>query len=433
MYDHEQIKGLRNDGWEWGEIAVAHYPGKTGNAVRKAHSRWEDRTGGADSPDEPHSDVRNESISVSGRDFSKVENLDDIVEFFDVDTEVWEAVTIKVGGSVWDQSVEKGTVAQSVRIDATFKRIKFSEDDARRVWEEFYEDAENHAPSYDAVPRQPLTDEDDPVLLELSIVDPHFGMLAHGREVGGPDQDIYTIQEDYSSAVDRMLGVHGLYPVEKILYIVGHDSQHVNQVGQGGKGGTTRAGTAQDLDTRLHKIYTTLRRCVVEGVDKARMIAPVDVVVVPGNHDKDVSYYLGETLYAWYRNDPEVTVDYGPNRNKFYNYHKNTFMLTHGEEYNRKRDNLVTIMATECPAEWWVASEDGIREIHTGHNHRKLQGGYYPTAEVSESRGVRTISLPGLTAVDAWHHESGYRHRRGATVMAYRRSASRVDTFEFAV
>ena len=51
-----------------------------------------------------------------------------------------------------------------------------------------------------------------------------------------------------------------------------------------------------------------------------------------------------------------------------------------------------------------------------------MEGGYYPTAEVNETRAIRTRSLPGFTATDGWHHEQGYQHRRSATCLIYRKS-----------
>ena len=103
----------------------------------------------------------------------------------------------------------------------------------------------------------------------------------------------------------------------------------------------------------------------------------------------------------------------------FYSYGSNTLGLTHGEKILRKKDNLVNIFADECPPEMWISSHRGLREIHTGHFHKRMQGGYYPRGDMDESRGVVVRALPGLTATDAWHSEQGYRHRRAATLLVF--------------
>jgi hypothetical protein len=258
--------------------------------------------------------------------------------------------------------------------------------EARQAFEDYKADVLDHSPDYDALVRTidhgiPSLggDPEGGCMFELAIHDPHFGMLAWHREVGGISQDLATITQDYTDAVESLLPLARLYNTKEIVYIVGHDLTHVNQYGLNNSGGTTARGTAQDVDGRIAKIFTAARRSVVGGIDRARQIKPVKVIVVPGNHDPDESYKMGEVINAWFRNDPEVTVQYSANKRQFHSFGANTFMYTHGEEYRRKRDNLPMIMADECPPEMWVSSHGGCREIHTGHNHINLAGGYYPT------------------------------------------------------
>ncbi|MEE8607942.1 MAG: hypothetical protein V3S55_10065 [Nitrospiraceae bacterium] len=374
-----------------------------------------------------------ETVTLSAKSFRNVRTLDDLVEFFDVDLDVWEIQSFNVGGSEWDQSVKDGTVAQSVKIKATFVRKKTVEDDqAREALEQAVKDMDRHAPIIYTVNRPVRTSlgDGEGFLFELALHDPHFGMLAWGAEVGGASQDLKIITQEYGEAVENLLAYARLYNTERILYILGQDMQHVNQTGLHQKGGATAKGTAQDIDGRIAKIFTAIRKAAVSGIDQARLIAPVDVMVVPGNHDPDESYKLGEVISAWYRNDPEVNVIYSPNKRLYYGFGRNVFMMTHGEEYKRKRDSLPLIMATECPPELWVAG-DVCREIHTGHNHINMEGAYHPTSEVNETRAIRTRSLPGFTATDGWHHEQGYRHRRSATALIYRKSGGIAGLHEF--
>jgi len=431
--DYERIHRMRGEGQGWEQISQAFMA--TPERLRSGYRRWRRRVAppvAADTQPDPPVDAEVVlSQDVPATTFRRMQSVEDVVAAFDLDPRIWEAVVVKVGGSSWDQSVKDGTVASSIRIDATFRRIRFHSDDAREVWESYLEDARRHSPRYDR-PAVVMPGEGDPVMCEIAIHDPHFGMMAHAAEAGR-NQDLKTIRSEYREAVEHLVGVSRIYPVERYLYVVGHDLSHVNQAGSDGKGGATKRGTGQDVDSRQYKIFTTVRRAVVEGIEVAASVAPVDAVLGPGNHDPDENYRLGEVLAAWYRQAPHVDVRYCPKRRKFYNYGSNTFMLTHGEEYRRQRDNLPLIMADECPADWWAVGKLGVREIHTGHNHIRLQGGYYPTAEVSETRGIVTRSLPGLTATDAWHYEEGYSHRRAATLLAYKKSGGLVGLHEFSL
>lgn len=441
MRDHIEVANDRVDGLSWAQIAERQsFP--NAEAARNAHARYlkrqkvsgEEDFSGDDFPvGEEFIGGLDLTATLTAKSFRGVRNLDDLIAFFDVDLDVWEVKTFNVGGSEWDQSVKNGTVAQSIKITASFARKKSVEDDqAREALEQALADLQSHdCLNYEPIERIVALGSGEPFLFELALHDPHFGMLAWGREVGGASQDLKIITANYGDAVSDLLRYALLYNTERLLYVVGHDMQHVNQAGMDKKGGTTAGGTAQDLDGRIAKIFTAIRKAVVSGIDQARGVADVvDVMVVPGNHDPDESYKLGEVLSAWYRNCDNVNIIYSPNKRQYYGYGRNVFMMTHGEEYKRQRDNLPLIFATECPGELWIAG-DVCREIHTGHNHSALQGGYYPTAEVSETRAIRSRSLPGFTATDNWHHEMGYKHRRTATSLIYRESGGIAGLHEF--
>lgn len=361
----------------------------------------------------------------------RIRSLDDLVAFYGVDPDAWEVREFWITGNSWDQhSVKKGFVVlhqykikahlvrrpESVLVDVTAERDRILEEMAA------------HAPRYEPVARRTSLGDGDPVVFEVAVFDPHIGMLAWGEEVGA-DYDTKIAIRDYAAAVEHLMSYALLYPTERILFVAGNDFFHVDALGENSRGGSTTKGTPQDVDTRQAKMFTAGRRALVAAVDRARTVAPVDVVMVPGNHDSQQTFRLGEVLNAWYRNDSEVTVHYGPARRKFYGYGKNAWMFTHGEEYKRQRDNLPLIFATECPPEIWTASTH--REIHTGHNHIAMAGRYVPTGDLTETRAIRTRSLPGLTPEDAWHYEEGYRHRRTATALAFRRSGGIAGLHEF--
>lgn len=360
------------------------------------------------------------TAQLTAEQVKRIRSLDDLLAVFAVDTEVWDVAEYKVNS--WEQhSVSKGVVPLYQAKARLVRKLTPWAEASREIWDALLVDAARYAPPAPVPMPSSLSHAGDPTLAVLAINDPHFGMLAWGKETGAAPQDLDIAVEDYGAAVAALLPFARFYPTARILHTLGNDMQHADTAAANGRrGGATTAGTPQDMDTRLAKIFTAARRSAVAAIDAALSIAPVDAVIVPGNHDQEQSYRLGEVLAAWYRNTPNVRIQFSPNKRQFYRYGANVFMLTHGEEYQRQRDNLPTIFATECPPELWVGAEH--REILTGHNHRLLEGRYHPTSEVSESRGIRTRSLPGLTSTDAWHHENGYRHRRAATILHYRAS-----------
>ena len=271
----------------------------------------------------------------------------------------------------------------------------------------------------------------DPVIAVPNLYDAHFGMHAWGEELDGEDQDLDIISDDWRRAVDHLVGMAQMYPVERWMCPLGHDLSHIDHMEQG-KVGVTKAGTVQDFDTRLPKIFRGICNASIYLIDALRSVAPVDVVMVPGNHDRDINNYLGCVMEAWYRSDKLVSFDASPKPRKYYGYGRNAWMLYHGELYTkRKAGNPLLIFATECPAKLWVASEGGSREVLSGHFHKRQQGRYTPTADIDEERGIIARSLPGLTATDQWHHAMGYHHKRAATLLVYKKSGGLHALHEF--
>lgn len=320
--------------------------------------------------------------------------------------------------------------AKSVYVRRTRPIEDPTEEAVKLIWEDMVEDiAGLRRADPDPLPNRPPLDYNaEQHMLEVAVFDPHIGMLAWGKECGLPyDTDIAS--RDYSAAVEHALQHASMYNVERILFIVGNDLFHVDALGEFARGGATTKGTPQDIDSRLAKLFVAVERVVIEGIDKAREIAPVDVLVVPGNHDRETCFRFSRVLSAWYRHDDEVTILAEPRKRHYYQYGNNALMFTHGEEYKRKREPLPLIFATECPPEIWASTQH--REVHTGHNHIAMAGGYAPTGTLDETRAIRTRSLPGLTPADSWHTDEGYKHIRTGTALVWRRSGGLAGLHEF--
>ena len=428
-YNWHDIENRRAQHESWESIASTY--GVKPTTLRGAYSRWRQKPSNSL---RPRIDERDNTPFVQATftkdDIARITSLDDLLTFFEVDTEAWEVRDYRV--NKWEQASKRKdgsvqiTPLYQVRANL-IRRIERQVDVARQIVVDLLADAETHMPpAYEPLPIVAYGDEG--VLFELALFDAHIGMLAWGKEVGRP-YDLDIAVRDYGRATAGLLSA-APETTERILYVVGNDFLHVDHAGMNTRGGATTAGTPQDVDTRLAKMFTAGRRALVSGIDQARLIAPVDVIVVPGNHDQEQTYRMGEVLHAWYRNDPEVNIIYGARKRKFYRWGENGFMFTHGEEYRRtQRDNLPLIFATsEDGREAWDAK---VREIHTGHSHVSMGGRYVPTADQTETRAVRTRSLPGLTATDAWHYVQGYQHMRAGTALVYRKSGGLVSLHEF--
>lgn len=230
----------------------------------------------------------------------------------------------------------------------------------------------------------------------LSLPDLHVGMLAWHREAGENYDTEIAIARMKAVAAD-LLSRLGSYRVSQIVFPIGNDILHADT-----HDNTTTAGTRVDVDSRWQKAFTELAEHLIKGpLAWAAELAPVRVVVVPGNHDYQRAFYLGEVMRWYYegRGLP-VQVDNSPRTRKYIAWGKVLLGFTHGNGV--RLNDLPLIMASEVPVEW---GNSVWREWLLGHYHRRRDIAWNTTQEVG---GVRLRVLPTLAPPDAWHYQRGF-------------------------
>jgi len=226
-------------------------------------------------------------------------------------------------------------------------------------------------------------------MLELPILDFHFGKLAWEPETG-EDYDLKIAEKLYRDTIQDIISrvkAYGL-KIERIIYPIGQDYFHVDSTTN-----TTTAGTQLDVDTRWEKMYCKGIELLVWTIEQLRAIAPVECMYVAGNHDKMLSYCATVTLQAYYRNVEGVNVDISPTPRKYVRYGRCLIGYSHGKEEGKR---IQFLMQVEQP-EAWGASE--FREWHLGDLHHE---------QAVENGGVIIRRISAITATDAWHAEKGF-------------------------
>ena len=162
----------------------------------------------------------------------------------------------------------------------------------------------------------------------------------------------------------------------------------------------------------------------MRAIDRLRHIAPVRVVMVPGNHEQQRLYYLGDVLAAWHRNTEGVEVDNSPRPRKYVLFHQNLIGFAHG--HNEKHQDLPLLMATEAPDGW---AQSRHREFHLGHFHSRKHKMFVPSYDRC---GVLVRLLPSLCPPDAWHSAMGYCSKLAAEAYFWDPEEGCVATFTHA-
>ena len=232
------------------------------------------------------------------------------------------------------------------------------------------------------------------MMYEIEMPDLHIGKLTWAEE-SGEDSDLKSQVELSKNIVKELLSYTNNFQIERILFPIGNDFYNVDN-----NLNTTTHGTPQQEDTRWRKSFKVGWQLAADIINMCSQVAPVDVLVVGGNHDEQRSFYLGEVLSALYKSDKNVNIDNSAKLRKYYVYGKNLIGLTHG--YHEKVKELKNLMALEVPQMW---AETNYREWHTGDKHHK-EDWVHKTHE--GNNGVVVRILRSLTTPDAWHYNKGY-------------------------
>lgn len=354
---------------------------------------------------QPHYEYINhgETAELHAETDKRIRNERDLIEALNIDTNTWEIEKFVVGKSEgyrknrkvsWtsEDGVGTGTVEDDgdLLIEPMFSvkvwlKRKTQEIRAGLAIDDLKADLKKFAPKYRKI-KYPKVEE--PVLYELGIFDLHFGRLCWGQE-SGSDFDVKIAKEELQQTLRELLAYTRMFNVAKILIPLGGDYFNSNS-----KSNTTVGNTPMQEDTRYSKTFRLGRQLAVSVIDECSQIAPVDVLLVKGNHDEERLFYLGEALDCWYHNNPNVKVDNSPKSRKYYLWNKTLLGFTHGGDI--KLEKLPMLMATEVPELW---QKSNYREFHTGDKHHRY--------EVNEN-GVVIRIINSIVAPDQWTYDKGF-------------------------
>lgn len=269
-------------------------------------------------------------------------------------------------------------------------KLRFTERDPGETIDEireaFLQDAVAHAPEYPPVDHAPTHSGN---LLEIHIPDLHLGRISG-------DHDVETASSIFMEAVRDIIDNARVYQPELILMVIGSDWFNAN----GSSRATAFSKHPQDEDPRWMRTFTKGRQLAVRAIDYAMGLAPVEAVVLRGNHDNDTAFFLGDSLYAWYHNCPTVEVDNRPPLRKYFEWGTCLIGLTHGNDV--KMDKLPMLMPQEAPQAW---GRTAIREWHIGHFHSSQKRDYKRSLD---GDGVRVEVMGSLTVPDEWTERKGF-------------------------
>ena len=268
------------------------------------------------------------------------------------------------------------TVGGEQRFSVVTKNDKISMEEIKKEIEEF---AAIFSPT--VFKQSPPFQETDGVAYEISLPDIHYGKLT--------ELSIDAMEEQFMNCIYNLVDKAKGLNIEKFILPIGNDGMNSE-----GMRFTTTKGTFQHDSIGWRESFHGYCHLMTRAIDYLKSKAPVQVVVISGNHDFERMFYAGDVIKGWYRNDKNVVVDNSIESRKYVEYGVNMLMYTHGDK--EKPSEMPLIMATEQPE---MFARCPIREVHCGHLHKEM---------VNEYRGIKVRFIPSICANDDWHRTMGY-------------------------
>jgi len=218
----------------------------------------------------------------------------------------------------------------------------------------------------------------------LPISDLHLGMLS-------PRYDLNKATATYRKMVDEAIHAAQTLSTSRIVFIIGGDVINCDNLS-----GTTTKGTPQDNAADFHTIMETAYRATVDALYRLAALAPVDVICVPGNHDKTASVYLFNFCRAWFRNYKSMTWKMAENGRAYQVVGKTLLCFAH--DANEKV--ISRLIADEQRDVWGKVTST---EVFLQHTHSEV--------DTKDDYHVRIHRLPAACETSRWAAEQGYMAR----------------------
>lgn len=342
---------------------------------------------------------RTDGADIEARSCSRtIRTVDDLLRHIEADMSRYEVASseaTKWEGMTADKDTGRPVVTELFRV---FVRLKPKAGPSVRECVEAMIEAAKGAIRKPVVPRaKPARGSDRWAV--LVVADPHFGKYSW-RKTAGADYDLDIAGRLVREAAAELLEVATRYRPGRLTVATLGDVYHYDS-----PAGTTTKGTPLERDGRLPKMLNNGTDSMVALVDAAASVAPVDTLIVNGNHDETLTFAFQRILAERFRNDRRVRVDEEYTPRKYLAHGKNLLGFTHGHKAKRK---LPQLMAIEAAQEW---ARCPYREIHTGHLHHQSAEWSRP---IETYDGVLVRVAPALCPPDDYHAVEGFVGNRQA-------------------
>lgn len=256
----------------------------------------------------------------------------------------------------------------------------------------------------------------DPKMLVINLNDLHFDKL---------DLENSTIDkriDDYNECLkDLVLKSYVSFNIDKIVFVIGNDIFNTDNIHN-----TTTNGTPQSVNSTWDIAYERVFECMVKSISFLKQFCnQLDILLIPGNHDRTKSFYLVHGLEAYFRSETSIVFSRNSYLKKIVVYGNQFIGFNHGDN---KNDKLPLAFATEFYEDWGKCKYHDLLVSDKHHNNEKV---FKSNQTQNEFQGVKVRILPSLSGTDRWHNDNLYNSRQSGVALIYDQKRGKIAEFEY--
>lgn len=280
--------------------------------------------------------------------------------------------TIKTKTVFEDMAIERATVQYNLAKDEVTNVWVKTKSNAKQI-EKLGEYIEKIKPITFKTPRKQACDR----LLEIPLFDMHFGVNTFA---------------DYSNAQMELLEVISDKIYDKIIFVIGQDMLHNNDL----RGHTAKGTDIEKVDmvSAFDNAFMFYSPLIETAIKQAK---EVELIYSKGNHDESTSLWFMKMLEKLF---PQCRCDCGLQDIKVRTYHKCFIAWSHSDKGKKSipgnAKDIRGVLATRFIKEYAATN---CREVHLGHEH---------TEKESDAYGFTIRKQPTLTKIDEWSEENDF-------------------------
>jgi hypothetical protein len=345
---------------------------------------------------ETHQNLDTGTSKITGISSTEPRTPDEIIKILGIDTRMWKL------SQFWNKEQNNKWLVSALITRLPQEQI---------VQNSFIEELSKYElPTYDKINPAYLNESSsEKVCGVISLQDLHFGKP--GNENMGIVMDkaiCYLIGKAYAN-----------YNLEKIVFVIGPDTLNMDTFD-----GTTTKGTLVENSETATKAYMKAFDAICLAIGKIKHFCDnLEVVFIPGNHDRLSSFHLIHAVSQVFKLTPEIVFNTTYKERKVVMYYDNMLAIEHGDVSSK---NNPLVFATEFPKEWGSSKH---RFLYTGHYHGRK------TKEViteNEEQGFITRIIPALTSSDYYHYHNKWTgNQRAAIIHIHEANKGLISEFVF--